>query len=169
MSLIMPDSGLLFWMVLIFAIVFVILAWVGFPMITGMLDKRRDRINNSLRLAKETEARAADMQAEHERMLEDARTERRKILDEAAEVKKTIIQQAKDQAKDEADKLLAEAKVRIEAETESALKEIRIQIATLSVEVAQKVIEKNLSDDRQQMDFVYKMLDEMENIDKAAN
>ncbi len=156
-------------MVIIFAIVFAILAWFGFPMITKMLDKRRDRIDNSLKLAKEAEAKIADMQTLHDRMMEDTKAESRKILDEAAEVKKSIIQQAKDQAKDEADKLLADAKVRIEAETESALKEIRIQIATLSVEVAQKVILENLSDDKKQMDFVYKMLDEMQDIDKAAN
>ncbi len=168
MGLMLPDTGLLFWMVIIFAIVFFLLAKLGFPVINKMIEKRRDYIDNSLKLAKEAEVKIADMQKEYDRLIEQAQVDRRQILAEASEAKKAMIEQAKAQAKDEADKIIAEAKVRIEAETESALKDIRIKIAVLSVEVAEKVILKNLSDDKQQMDFVYKMLDEMQNVDNQV-
>ncbi|MCD8312841.1 MAG: F0F1 ATP synthase subunit B [Bacteroidales bacterium] len=168
MGLMLPDTGLLFWMIIIFAIVFALLATIGFPVINKMINKRRDYIDNSLKLAKEAEVKIADMQKEYERLMEQAQVERRQILAEASQAKQAMIEQAQVQAKDEADKIIAEAKVRIEAETESALKDIRIKIAVLSVEVAEKVILKNLSDDKQQMDFVYKMLDEMQNVDNQV-
>ncbi len=161
----LPDTGLLFWMVVIFAIVFVILAKFGFPVITSMIDKRRDYIDNSLKLAQETDRKMAEMQAEYDRLIEQAHVEQHKILEEAAEARKAMIEHAKSEAQEEADKLMADAKVRIEAETESALRDIRRQIAVLSVEVAEKVIRKDMSSDQAQIDFVNKMLDEMQTME----
>lgn len=160
MSLLLPDSGLLFWMVIIFAIVFVILARYGFPVITKMLEKRRDYIDNSLRLAREADEKLARMTEEQARMIAQAREEQNRILREAAQARDNIVSKAKEQAQDEARKILEEARVRIEAEKESALREIRSQVALLSVKVAEKVIRQNLSTDKAQMDLVNKMLDE---------
>ena len=161
MSLLLPDSGLLFWMVLIFAIVFFVLAKFGFPVITGMLEKRREYIDNSLRLAKEADEKIGHLMEEQARMIAQAREEQARILKEAAQARDNIVRQAQEKAQDEARKILEEAKVRIEAEKESALREIRSQVALLSVNVAEKVIRKDLSSDKAQMELVYKMLDEV--------
>lgn len=161
MSLLLPDSGLLFWMVLIFAIVFFILAKFGFPVITRMIDKRREYIDSSLRLAKEADEKMGKMTEEQARMIAQAREEQNRILKEAAQARDNIVRNAQEQAQDEARKIIAEAKVRIEAEKESALRDIRSQVALLSVKVAEKVIRQDLSSDKAQMDLVYKMLDEV--------
>ena len=125
MSLLLPDSGLLFWMVIIFAIVFVILARYGFPVITKMLEKRRDYIDNSLRLAREADEKLARMTEEQARMIAQAREEQNRILSEAAQARDNIVSKAREQAQDEARKILEEARVRIEAEKESALRAFR--------------------------------------------
>ncbi len=164
----MPDTGLLFWMVVIFVIVFCLLAKFGFPVITSMVNKRRDYIDNSLKIAAEADKKMAEMKAEYDRLIEQAHIEQHKILEEAAQTRNAMIEQAKGEAQDEADKLLAEAKVRIEAETESAMRDIRRQIAVLSVEVAEKVIRKDMSSDQAQLDFVNKMLDEMQTLDNQT-
>ena len=94
-------------------------------------------------------------------MIAQAREEQNRILREAAQARDNIFSKAKEQAQDEARKILEEARVRIEAEKESALREIRSQVALLSVKVAEKVIRQNLSTDKAQMDLVNKMLDEV--------
>ena len=168
MSLLLPDSGLLFWMVLIFAIVFFILAKFGFPVITQMIDKRREYIDSSLRLAKEADEKMSKM-TEQARMIAQAREEQNRILKEAAQARDNIVRNAQEQAQDEARKIIAEAKVRIEAEKESALRDIRSQVALLSVKVAEKVIRQDLSSDKAQMDLVYKMLDEVSSSSKKSD
>ena len=160
MSLLIPDSGLLFWMLLIFAVVFAILAKFGFPVITKMIAKRRDHINDSLRLAEEAEVKLGQMKQEHARIIAQAREEQNRILKEAAQERDNIIRQAQTQAQDEARKILDEAKTRIDAEKESALREIRGQVALLSVRIAEKVMRKDLSSDQAQLDLVTRMLDE---------
>lgn len=169
MSLLLPDSGLLFWMVLIFAIVFFILAKFGFPVITQMIDKRREYIDSSLRLAKEADEKMSKMSEEQARMIAQAREEQNRILKEAAQARDNIVRNAQEQAQDEARKIIAEAKVRIEAEKESALRDIRSQVALLSVKVAEKVIRQDLSSDKAQMDLVYKMLDEVSSSSKKSD
>ena len=94
-------------------------------------------------------------------MIAQAREEQNRILREAAQARDNIVSKAKEQAQDEARKILEDARVRIEAEKESALREIRSQVALLSVKVAEKVIRQNLSTDKAQMDLVNKMLDEV--------
>ena len=160
MSLLMPDSGLLFWMLVIFIIVFAVLAKWGFPLITSMVDKRRNYIDESLRLARQTNEKMSGLMKEQERIISEAREEQNRILREAAEARDNIIRQAQEQARDEAAKIMAEARTLIEAEKESAVSQIRSQIALLSVNVAEKVIRKTLSDDREQKELVGKMVDE---------
>ena len=169
MSLLLPDTGLLFWMVIIFAIVFFILAKFGFPVITKMLDKRRDYIDSSLRLAREADEKMGRMMEEQSRMIAQAREEQNRILKEAAQARDNIVRKAQEQAQDEARKILDEARVKIEAEKESALREIRSQTAMLSVEVAEKVLRQQLSTDKAQIDLVYRMLDEVTAPSKDKN
>ena len=161
MSLVTPDFGLIFWMTLIFAIVFFILAKFGFPMITGMVEERNKRISESIRLAKEAETRMAEISLEQKRLIDDARREQAQIIKDATDAKAAIISQAKTDAQDEAAKILEMARVEIAAEKESALREIRSQVALLSVSVAEKIVRKELSDDKTSQELVDKMLDEM--------
>ena len=160
MSLITPDFGLLFWMTLIFGIVFFILAKFGFPVLTDMVRKRQERIENSIRDAREIEARMASWKQDQEKMLEEVRREQSAILREATETKARIVADAKAQARAEADKLLSEAKLQIAAEKESALREVRKEVALLSVQVAEKVLRHELQDDDSQKAFIDQLVDE---------
>ncbi len=168
MSLLMPDTGLLFWMLVIFAVVLAILAKWGFPVITSMVDKRKNYINESLQLARKADEKMSNLLKEQERIIREAREEQDKILKEAAEARNNIISQAKEQARDEAAKILAEAKVQIEAEKESAVSQIRSQVAMLSVNIAEKVIRKTLSTDKEQKELIRKMVDESLKIEQTS-
>lgn len=160
MSLITPDFGLLFWMTLIFGIVFFILAKFGFPVLTDMVRKRQERIEKSLEDAREIEARMATWKVEQAKMVEETRKQQAVILKEATETKARIVADAKAQAKAEADKLLAEAKTQIAAEKESALRDVRKEIALLSVQVAEKVLRNELSEEGSQRALIDKLVDE---------
>ena len=160
MSLITPDFGLLFWMTLIFGIVFFLLAKFGFPVITGMVDKRRERIEKSIAAAAEAEEKLASLSQEHARMVEQTRLEQGRILQEAAEARDRIVAQAKQQASDEASKILEKAKLEISAERESALKDIRKQVALLSVNVAEKIVRKDISTEAGQIDLIERLVEE---------
>ena len=109
MNLVTPDAGLLFWMVVIFGLLFFLLWKFGFPVITSMVEKRNSTIEKSLKDAHEIEARMAGMLAEHAQMLEDARKEQAQILREAADTRSKLIADAKEQAREEAAKILADA------------------------------------------------------------
>ena len=160
MSLITPDFGLLFWMVVIFGIVFFLLAKFGFPIITKSVQARSDHIAESLKAADEAEKRLAGMAEEHARMIEETRLEQSRILKEASETRASIIAQAREEAQQEAAKLLEHAKVEIAAERESAIRDIRRQVAMISVEVAEKIVRKDLEGDSSQMALIDRMVDE---------
>ena len=160
MSLITPDFGLLFWMTLIFGIVFFILAKFGFPVLTDMVRKRQERIEKSLQDAREIEARMLTWKEEQAQMVEKTRREQSAILKEATETKARIVADAKAQARAEADKILAEAKLQIAAEKESALRDVRREVALLGVQVAEKVLRHELSDESSQRAFLDQLVDE---------
>ena len=160
MSLVTPEFGLLFWMVVIFGIVFFLLAKFGFPVITDMVDKRSAKIAQSLKDADEIEARMASWKAEQAQMLEATRKEQSLMLREATETKARIVADARAQAQAQADKILSDAKAQIEAEKESALRDVRKEIALLSVQVAEKVLRHELSDEGSQRAFIDQLVDE---------
>ena len=160
MSLITPDFGLLFWMVVIFGIVFFLLAKFGFPVITKAVQTRSDHIADSLKAADEAQARLAGLAREQAKMIEETRLEQSRILKEASESRERIIAQAKEEAAAEAAKLLDHAKVEIAAERESAIRDIRRQVAMISVEVAEKIVRKDLEGDASQQSLIDRMVDE---------
>lgn len=160
MSLITPDFGLLFWMVVIFGIVFFLLAKFGFPVITKAVQTRSDHIADSLKAAEEAQARLASLAQEQAKMIEETRLEQSRILKEASESRERIIAQAKEEAAAEAAKLLDHAKVEIAAERESAIRDIRRQVAMISVEVAEKIVRKDLEGDAAQQGLIDRMVDE---------
>ncbi len=160
MNLVTPEFGLLFWMVVIFGIVFFLLAKFGFPVITDMVDERSARIAQSLKDADEIQARMEQWKEEHAKMLEDVRKEQSSILREATETRARIISEAKEAAKAEADKMIADAKVQIAAEKESALRDVRKEVALLGVQVAEKVLRHELQDDGSQQALLDQLVKE---------
>ena len=160
MNLVTPDFGLLFWMVVIFGLVFFLLAKFGFPIITDSLDKRNAKITKSLKDADEMAVRVAEWKVEQARLLEEARREHSAILREAAEVKGRIMDEARAKARLEAEKMVADAKRQIEAEKESALRDVRREVALLSVEIAEKILREELSDENSQRSFIENLVDE---------
>jgi F-type H+-transporting ATPase subunit b len=160
MNLVTPDTGLLFWMVVIFGLVFLLLWKFGFPIITSMVEKRNTTIEKSLKDAKEVEAQMSAMVAEHAQMLEDARKEQAQILREAADTRSKLIADAKEQAREEAAKILADARTEIEAEKEAALRDVRKEVAVLSVSIAEKILRKELAKDGEQREYIDRMVEE---------
>ena len=161
MNLMLPDSGLLFWMTIIFAIVFLVLAKFGFPIITGMVEKRTKRIDDAIDAAREAEAKLSGLAQEQERLIGEARAEHDRILKEAASEREKMIAEAQEQARAEAGKIMEETRERIKEEKEAALRDIRREVAVLSVAIAEKVVRKELSTDIGQKEMVDRMLDEL--------
>ena len=157
----LPDSGLIFWMTIIFAIVFFILAKFGFPIITGMVDKRSRRIEDAIVAARKAEEALAGLAKEQERLLAEAKAEQARILAEAAAQRDSLIAQAQEDARTEAGKILAEAKERINEEKEAALRDVRKEVAVLAVTIAEKVVRKEMSTDKGQMELIDRMMDSM--------
>ena len=161
MDLLIPSTGLLFWMSLTFFVVLFILWKFGFPVITTMVKERQAFINDSLRKAHEANERLANIQKEGESILQEAREKQAQILKEAAETRETIVEQAQEKARQEGSRLLEDARVAIEQEKKAAIADIRKQVATLSVEIAEKVLRANLKDDASQMALIDRMLDDV--------
>lgn len=156
-----PDLGLLFWMLLAFLVVFFILAKFGFPAIVGMVEERKQYIDESLQKAHEANEKLASITTQSEQMLTEARERSAQIVKEAAATRDSIVASAQDKAREESARILAEAKQQIESEKEAALQEIRGEVAQLSISVAEKILRKQLSDDAAQMQYVNKLLDEV--------
>ena len=159
----LPDSGLLFWMTVIFGLVLFILAKFGFPMITGMVEKRNKRISDSLEAARIAEEALANLQQEQERLISETRSEQARLMQEAAAERDRMIAQAQEQARAEAQKIMDDARVRINEEKEAVMKEIRNEVAKVSLSIAEKVVRKDLSSDASQKELVDKLIKELEN------
>ena len=160
-SILTPDFGLFFWMFVAFLVVFLLLAKFGFPVITHMVEERKNYIDESLRKAHEAQERLANIEKEGESILQEAREKQAQILKEAAETRDAIVEKAQEKAKSEGARLLDDARKAIEQEKKAAIADIRAQVATLSVEIAEKVLKQNLKDDQSQMDLIDRMLDDI--------
>ncbi len=147
-------------MVLIFGLVFFLLAKFGFPVITSMVQKRSDHIEDSLRKAQEAQSRLEGLAAEQVKMIEQTRQEQRRILKEASDARDSIIASAKQQAQEEADKIIAHARTEIAAERETALREICRQVSLVSVQVAEKIVRKDLETSSEQLSLLDRMVKE---------
>ena len=166
MSLITPDFGLLFWMTVVFLVVLLILTKFGFPVIVRMINNRKAYIDESLRKAHEANEKLANIKAESDALLQDAREKQAQLLKEAAATRDAIVEKAQDKARDESNRLLSEAQIEIENQKRAAISDVRKQVATISVEIAEKVLREKLSDDKIQMDLIDRMLDDISSSDK---
>ena len=161
MDLLIPSTGLLFWMSLTFLVVLFILWRFGFPVITDMVNERKAFIDESLQKAHDANERLANIQKEGESILQEAREKQAQILKEAAETRDAIVEKAQDKARQEGARLLDDAKLAIEQEKKAAIADIRNQVATLSVEIAEKVLRQQQKGDQAQMDLIERMLDDV--------
>jgi len=160
-SILTPDLGLLFWMLIAFLVVFFVLAKYGFPAIINMVDERKRYIDESLQKAHEASERLENIKQEGEAILQEAREKQAQMLKEAAETRDAIVEKAQEKAREESARLLNDAKVEIEQQKQAAIADVREQVATLSVEIAEKVLKQNLKDDKSQMDLIDRMLDDV--------
>lgn len=161
MSLITPDFGLFFWMAIVFIIVLAILWKWGFPSIVNMVNSRKEFIDDSLRKAHEANERLANIQKEGETMLQNAREKQAQILKDAADTRDAIVVKAQEKATNEGSRLLNEAKAEIEAEKQNAIRDIRSQVAEISVQVAEKIVREKLSSNESQMELINKLLNDI--------
>ncbi len=161
MELLTPDFGTFFWMLVSFIIVLAILAKFGFPALVNMVNERKQYIDDSLKSAREANEKLSHIKEESESILVEARKEQARILKEAMETRTQIVNEAKDKAKAEGGRLLEEARKQIQKEKEDAIRDIRKQVAELSVEVAEKVLRKQLSSEMEQNGMIERMLDEV--------
>lgn len=161
MNLLLPDSGLLFWMAVIFAIVFFVLARFGFPVITGMVEKRRQRIDDAIEAARKAEDAITHLNQEQERIISETRAEQARLKKEAAAEREQMIAIAREQARAEAQKIMDEAKIRIAEEKEDALRDMRREVALLSLKIAEQVVRKDLESDSAQKQLIDTLVDEM--------
>lgn len=162
MSLLTPDFGLLFWMVIIFVAVFVVLARYGFPVILSMVNERNNYIHNSMIAAQEANSRLTNIHKEADEIIADAHRQQGKIVLDATASAQQIINTAKQKAIIEGQKELELARKQIEAERDNALKEVRSAVVALSVEIAEKVLHSSLSNKHEHNQLINKVLDEMD-------
>ncbi len=161
-SLTTPAVGTLFWSVVIFSIFFFLLAKFAWKPILNAVKARDEMIRGSLESAEKAKEEMLRLQSDNETILRKAREERESILKEAREVREKLISEAKGKATEEADKLIEKARAGIESEKLKALSEIHDQVATLSVEIASKLLEEKLKESGEQEKLIDKYLKDID-------
>lgn len=162
MELVSPGLGLIFWMTLSFGIVLFLLSKFAWPMILDSLKEREEEISNSLEAARQAREDTKSLQANNEQLIKEARIERDELLTEAKKLKDDLINKAKVQADIEAKQIVENAKLAIEQEKAAALKDLKNQVADLSVEIAEKLLKAELSETNKQKDLITKLIGEAE-------
>jgi F-type H+-transporting ATPase subunit b len=157
-----PDFGLLFWMLVSFLIVLGLLAKFGFPVITRMVSERRDHISQSLEAAEEAARKLENVKQESLAILDEARRQQAAIIKKAMADGEQLLLNAQQKAVEETEKQLELARQRIELQKEKALGEINAQVAMLSVDIAEKVLHRQLDDKTKEEAFILQMLKEAE-------
>ena len=160
-SLTSPAIGTIFWAVLIFSIFFLVLAKYAWKPILSALRQRDDMIKGSLEAAEKARKDMLQLQSDNEAILRKAREEREDILREARDVRDKLIAEAKGRATQEAAKIVENAKAGIEREKTKELSEIHDQLATLSVEIASKLLGEKLSRTGEQEKLINKYLEDI--------
>lgn len=146
MDLLTPGIGLIFWMTIIFLIVLFILGKWGWPVLIKSLKDREESIKKSLQAADKAKEEMASLQANNEQLLLQAKKERVRILKEAEQIKEQIIEEARNEAKKEADKITSSARENIIFEKNKAIEELKEKVSELSIDIAEKILQSELSD-----------------------
>ena len=148
------------WMLIGFLIVLFILAKVGWPMIMGAVDKRNQHISDSLIAAKEANDALAGIEAAKEKAIAEQQAEQVRIINESQELRKQLIEEARTEARAEAEKIVADARLKIQKEQEEAMNQIKAEVITLSVDIAEKLLQRELADKDAQSRYVEEILKE---------
>ncbi|HLS71696.1 MAG TPA: F0F1 ATP synthase subunit B [Chitinophagaceae bacterium] len=154
MGLLTPEFGLFFWSLVAFVLVAVLLKKFAWKPILGMLDERENKIADSIASAERVQQEMANLKADNERLLNEAREERSALLKEANDMKNKIIEDARQEAKNQASKMIEDAKLQINNEKNAALTEVKNEIGNLAVEVAEKILKQELSNEDVQKNYV---------------
>jgi F-type H+-transporting ATPase subunit b len=157
MDLIIPDLGLLFWTGIVFCLLMFLLAKFAWKPILNAVNAREQKISEALDLAVKTQAELKALKAENDHILKEARAERDNILKEAKEAANTMIEDAKSKSKVEAQKIVEAARLNINSEKAAAIAEIKTHVATLAVEIAEKVVRGELASDEKQKALAEKL------------
>jgi F-type H+-transporting ATPase subunit b len=161
MKLLLPEFGLLVWTLLAFLIVLFILGKYAWPAIVKGLKEREASITDALATAERVKAEMAQLKSENEALLEKAREERGIMLKEARDTKDKIINEAKEQAKAEAGKIITDARTAIEQQKMAAITEVKNQIGNLVVEVSEKILRRQLENKPEQERYIKQLAEEV--------
>lgn len=159
--LVTPAIGLVFWMFVTFAIIFLLLKKFAWKPILKMIKEREDSIEGALQSAEKAKVEMKELQAGNERILAEAIAERENLLKDARDTKDAIIAEAKTKAKEQADRLVAQAMETINNEKLAAITELKNQVATLSIDIAEKILKEHLSADDKQKTLVNNLMKEV--------
>ncbi len=160
-NVIQPPVGLIFWSALIFVIFWLLMSKLAFKPIIAALKKRESDIQGSLDEAKRVRQEMQNLKAENEALLVQAREERAQILKEAKEAGNRIVEEAKTRAKEDAQKIVASTKEQIEHQKMAAITDLKNQVGAISLEIAEKVIRKELRGNTEQESFVNGLVKEI--------
>ena len=154
MELLTPGTGLLFWQIVVFLGLFFLLTKLAWKPILASLKERETSIQSALDAAEKAKAEMASLKDDNEKLLKETRAERDVILREAREAANRLHDQAQADAKKNADKIIEDARSVINTEKQAALRDVRAQVAAFSIEIAEKLIKKNLATDASQKALV---------------
>ncbi|MDT0649279.1 F0F1 ATP synthase subunit B [Autumnicola edwardsiae] len=157
MDLITPEFGLFFWQTIVFLILIFLMARFAWKPVLNGLRQREETINDSLASAENARKEMQNLKADNEKLMQEARAERDAVLREARELKEKIVADATEEAQEKADSIVAQAKTSIEMEKRAAMADIKNQVASLSIQIAEKVVRKELSSKEKQ----HQMIDDM--------
>ena len=166
MSLLLPETGLLFWMLLAFGVLFFVLYKYAFPVILSSIDERKKFIDDALENAKEANERLARIEQQGDVLIKTAQEEQARILRDAVTTRDQIIKEARAKAEMEGEKIMAETRRLVQLEKEEAMRNMRAQVAELSIMIAEKVLHKELSDDASQQAYTRELLDKAFNTEE---
>lgn len=161
MGLFKPEFGLVFWMLIVFLIIFGILARYAWPVIIRSIEERADFIDSGVKYTQNAIQQLDEVKEQSRVLIEEAHKQQMVILQEAERVRQKMVEDAKDTARGEAQKVMEEARLAIEQSKREAELQIKKQVGTLALEVAGKLLRKNLEGDKEQEALVGRILDEM--------
>ncbi|MGN1245804.1 MAG: F0F1 ATP synthase subunit B [Muribaculaceae bacterium] len=162
MELFTPEFGLVFWMFVVFALLFFLLAKFAWPFIVKSLEERAELIDKGVIYAKEAKEQLDNSKAAAEKYIAEAQMKQAEILREAAKMKSQIIEDAKAAASVEAKKVMDAAKLAIEQARKESELQFRNEVSAFALTIAEKMVRKNMSDDKAQTELVDKLLNEVE-------
>ena len=154
MELLTPGTGLIIWQLIVFVGLFFLLSKLAWKPIINSLKEREQTIHEALSTAEKARLEMLQVKADNDKLLKEAREERDRILKEARQAANHLKDEAATDAKKSADKIIGEARAAINIEKQAALKEIKVQVSMFSLQIAEKLMKKNLSDDKAQKDLV---------------